>query len=102
MFSQVAALQTKLKDKENELKNIHLEFSKSQKCCTQLKETTSNVQFSISNMSLHILIIFSNINVKEEFKQSEMLLKRIGRFRVLNPIGLKLRPVYTMVKLLLF
>lgn len=89
MFSQVADLQTNLKDKENELKNIHLEFSKSQKCCTQLKETTSNVQFSISNMSLHnILIIFSNINVKEEFKRSEMLLKRIGRFRVLNPTSL--------------
>lgn len=41
MFSQVAALQTKLKDKENELKNILLEFSASQKSCTQLEEKTS-------------------------------------------------------------
>lgn len=48
MFSQVAVLQTKLKDKENELQNILLEFSESQKCCRQLQETTSNMKFPIS------------------------------------------------------
>lgn len=45
LFSQVAVLQTKLKDKENELQNILLEFSESQKCCRQLQETTSNIKF---------------------------------------------------------
>lgn len=48
LFSQVAVLQTKLKDKENELQNILLEFSESQKCCRQLQETTSNMKFPIS------------------------------------------------------
>eukprot|EP00066_Takifugu_rubripes_P022788 XP_011612054.1 PREDICTED: synaptonemal complex protein 1 [Takifugu rubripes] len=38
---EVAVLQTKLKDKENELQNILLEFSESQKCCRQLQETTN-------------------------------------------------------------
>lgn len=48
LFSQVAVLQTKLKDKENELQNIVIEFSETQECCRQLQETTSNMKFHIS------------------------------------------------------
>lgn len=66
LFLQVAGLQTKLKDKENELQNILHEFSETQKCCGQLQETTSNMKISILKLFILIILIsisFSTISV---------------------------------------
>lgn len=66
LFPQVAGLQTKLKDKENELHKILHEFGETQKHCGQLQETTSNMKFPISKLFMLIMLIsFWTKSVKE-------------------------------------
>ena len=43
LHSQVALLQTKLEDKENEIQKIRLDLHETQKHCEQLQEATSKI-----------------------------------------------------------